>query len=135
MHKLEFSHGIYQLVSNRLLFPSCILCASLSFFACDDSDKGSGNNLVAGNEIGAGESEGAMMVGSSGGESMGGNGIASCMNDNDCPAGTLCDADAQACRSACNLDQDCGPSEACVSNFCTALTMCEGFIGANGTSS
>ena len=129
MHKLEFSHGIYQLVSNRLLFLFCILLVSLGLLACDDSDNRSVNSAMAGDEISAGESAGAMRGGTSGGESMGGSGIASCMSDNDCPAGTLCDADAQACRSACNLDQDCSPSEACVSNFCTALTMCEGGVG------
>ena len=106
-----------------------IICLGMTISSgCDDDTPSTGDSNTVGGQIEAGaEAGGSMMMGgmSSGGE----GGVASCMSDDDCPAGTLCDPATQACRSSCDRDQECGPSEGCISNFCTALDTCVGGVG------
>jgi hypothetical protein len=118
-------HPFYAMM-NRSWLGFCICLFAIS--ACDDEGPSSGvEGAGMSNEMGAGNDGGTEIVG---GMSLAGEeAMASCMADEDCPAGTLCDSNEQACRSACDRDQECGSSEACLSNFCTALETCDGGVG------
>ena len=92
--------------------------------------------LGSGGEV-AGAMGGESTSGTSGGEMEGGDrpggmtGMASCMVDADCPPGTLCDAEQQACRTACERNSECGPSAICQDRFCLDLESCEGGVGGS----
>ena len=115
---------------HSFVFGCFLSCLILSFsVACDDDNDPSVMSLAGTNNV-AGETSGTT-TGTGGMSLAGDSGVASCSSDQDCPAGTLCDQSEQACRSACNQDNECGSSEACVNNFCTLLSPCEG--GIDGT--
>ncbi|MBU0553639.1 hypothetical protein KJ940_19365, partial [Myxococcota bacterium] len=48
-----------------------------------------------------------------------------CLTHEDCPPGALCDIAAQACATACRLDDDCGPTARCApEGLCRDLPLC-----------
>lgn len=127
--------------SPSLRFPlSVTLYLSLVLFlfsGCDDEEPPTnpgGESMAGAGADGGGASGGAgTEAGEAGaGESSSGEmGVASCMSDDACPPGTLCDLGEMACRVACNRDSECGPTASCVDSFCVERSPCEG--GAGGT--
>ena len=116
---------------------SLALSAALSLSACDD-DEAQGPQGAGLSGAGAVANGGASAL--PGGQDTGGGSAgataanSSCMSDEDCPSGTLCDASSMSCQVGCLADADCGGRERCVENLCRALTPCgEGGSCAEGS--